>query len=68
MSGEPVAETEWTREWERTLRHTNWIERGGKFFPIGTRPAEMNGKREALPPGWARAASLAARVARARLP
>jgi hypothetical protein len=50
----PETETEWTRRWERTFRRTHWIERDGKFFPMGTRPDQMSGTKEPLPAGWAR--------------
>lgn len=35
------AETDWTKRWEREFRHSRWIERGGKFYPIGTRIEAM---------------------------
>ena len=31
-----MADTPFTRRWEREYRHTHWVELGGKFYPIGT--------------------------------
>lgn len=49
-SGRAFPETAWTRQWERTLRHQNWVEHGGYFYPRGTPPALMTGRRTITPP------------------
>ena len=49
-----AGETAWMTAWEHTARHTHWVERNGKFYPMGTRVEQMNGRTEPLPAGWAR--------------
>lgn len=43
-------ETPFTREWERTMRQENWVEHRGLFYPRGTPPELMNGRRTLTPP------------------
>ena len=49
-NGKAFAETEWTREWERSMRNRYWIEWRGLFYPRGTPPEMMNNRREITPP------------------
>lgn len=48
--GRMFTETEWTRRWERTMRHENWVEHQGLFYPRGTPPTLMTNRRETTPP------------------
>jgi len=41
----PFGATPWTEKWERELRHANWVERDGLFYP---RVVPASGRRRLL--------------------
>jgi hypothetical protein len=57
------SETDWTRKWEATLRHSRWVEKYGKFYPRGVDPARMNNLPDPPPPARRAAPSFQALAA-----